>query len=673
MFSSANGDLGTDGKRIESIMAGEQSDDNTRLNVHVMNALHVPPASGPPTGAVQPIVDNFISHDHPNVPISHGEQRHIGMHTYPDDALVLITSQDPYQRQADILTSIWPHTTKAASAVAPHFCKVFEAILATAQPNHKVARIQVTSDLNLDAWDEALEGYHDKVICKYLRYGWPLGYHKKTPPESTDQNHPSANQHLAQVQEFINKEMSFNAILGPFEEPPFAPWFRSSPVVTRPKKDSIERRVIVDLSYPEGQGVNDGIDICDYFGTNITYTLPSLGDLIQRLQDLGPNALVWKADLARAYRQMRIDPLDTPLLRIKVAGRYYVDLCLPFGCRTSSAACQRLSNAVIYLHRKEGYFALAYLDDYGGCEADLTSASNSYESFLQLASHLGLQLAEHKCVPPCTDIDWLGYRVDTVQMSITIPTAKLEQAVAECDRWANRSVASKKMIQSLAGRLLYLTNCVRHARKFLVRILATLRGIPDGGWVTISPDFKLDLAWFSNYAKSANGVYYYTPTRPEVEIQCDSSLLGGGGLAGKYCYEWKYPQTHRQRFKNIHQLEAVNLLVAYSTLAHLVAEPGCLIVISTDNISSSIALQTGRTKDIVFGNCARELWLLAAINNHIIEIRHKPGTLIPMADALSRKSHDPTKAAYVQQTIKDRALVMVAPRLNGYKFFSEYI
>lgn len=92
--------------------------------------------------------------------------------------------------------------------------------------------------------------------------------------------------------------------------------------MTRPKRDSKVRRVIVDMSYPPGQGVNNGINICDYYGKNITYTLPTIKDLINRLQACGKGALVWKADLARAYRQLRVDPLDSPLLGLKPPVHY---------------------------------------------------------------------------------------------------------------------------------------------------------------------------------------------------------------------------------------------------------------------------------------------------------------------------------------------------------------
>lgn len=104
--------------------------------------------------------------------------------------------------------------------------------------------------------------------------------------------------------------------------------------MTRAKKESEERRVIMDLSFPAGEAPNDGIDINFYFGRNISYSLPSIGDLITKLQDEGRGALVWKADLSRAYRQLPINPLDTPLLGLKVDELIYLDLCPAFGCKS---------------------------------------------------------------------------------------------------------------------------------------------------------------------------------------------------------------------------------------------------------------------------------------------------------------------------------------------------
>jgi hypothetical protein len=48
------------------------------------------------------------------------------------------------------------------------------------------------------------------------------------------------------------KEASYGSIIGPFESNPFDCQFKISPVNSVTKKDSSERRVILDLSFPPG-------------------------------------------------------------------------------------------------------------------------------------------------------------------------------------------------------------------------------------------------------------------------------------------------------------------------------------------------------------------------------------------------------------------------------------
>lgn len=103
--------------------------------------------------------------------------------------------------------------------------------------------------------------------------------------------------------------------------------------MTRPKRESTKRRVIVDMSFPDGQAVNDGINISSIYGRDTTYTLPSIQDLAALVRQSKTSAWLWKADLARAYRQLRIDPIDTPLLSFAVNSHTFIDLCPSFGCR----------------------------------------------------------------------------------------------------------------------------------------------------------------------------------------------------------------------------------------------------------------------------------------------------------------------------------------------------
>lgn len=49
------------------------------------------------------------------------------------------------------------------------------------------------------------------------------------------------------------------------------------------------------------------------------------------------------------------------------------------------------------------------------------------------------------------------------------------------------------MIQAIAGKLIFISNCVQSGRKFLARILATLRNMGEKKWTTLSDPFRADI------------------------------------------------------------------------------------------------------------------------------------------------------------------------------------
>lgn len=576
-------------------------------------------------------------------------------------------------RIQNMIATKWPQVSTEARKVLPSFANLYDQVKAFNLPNCIGAKIPIHSGLNVERWVVLLQKYHDNQLCHFLAYGWPLGFFADDIPQTVIRNHPSALEYPDHIHEFLATELEFNAIEGPVQAPPFQPWARVSPLMTRPKKGSDKRRVIVDLSYPEGAAVNTGIDTTDYLGVDISYTLPTIADLIAKLQVEGQGAFIWKADLARAYRQLRADPVDAPLLCIQFDGKVYIDRCPPFGCRSSSAACQRVANALVFLMAESKHHCLAYLDDFSGCSSDLRNAQAAYNTFKELTADLGLQLSLQKCLEPATQVEWLGYFIDTQKMSVSIPEAKLREVVQECGTWFQKKRVSKTMVQSLLGKLSHIANCVIPGRKFLARMLGTLRAFEGKKWTTIDQEFIKDVRWFHQYAASSNGITLYSPSLPTVVIECDAYLEGAGGNTTQQCYTWKYTNKYKQNFPVIHQMEAINTLVAYRTLAHSSNKGPIRVLILTDNMSSSQALMSGRTKDLVLASCAREFWLEAAKKGDTIEIEHRPGTQIPLADALSRMAFDQTKSDYVHTVVAQNRLSFVEPVLNNYVFFDPSI
>ena len=286
-----------------------------------------------------------------------------------------------------------------------HLRNIFDEVAAQGVYNASGARHRVPSGLCIEAWRRYLADYHDNNF-DFLAFGWPINFDRSAPLQSTPHNHPSAVQHDEDIAFYINTELGWGALAGPFPGPPPPPvtYFHASPLMTRPKKDSDRRRVILDLSWPEGASVNDGIQNVWYLDGSAGISLPTVDYMEQRLLQLGKGAFIYKTDLARGYRQLRVDPLDSPLLGFTHEGRWYMDVCPPFGLRTSALFMQRTSEAISFIHGKAGYLSRPYLDDFGGAERTFEQASAAMGTLQDIFTELGVQEARNKACGPALQL-----------------------------------------------------------------------------------------------------------------------------------------------------------------------------------------------------------------------------------------------------------------------------
>ena len=128
------------------------------------------------------------------------------------------------------------------------------------------AKLLVPALLLLQNWRTLLSNYSDNIAVNFLSYGWPINYTASTFPASSLHNHPSASNYDSHVQAYIDTQLSWNGITGPFEYSPFSNDFACSPPQTVLKRGSSTRRVVMDLSFPPGCSVNDGIPQDTYLG-----------------------------------------------------------------------------------------------------------------------------------------------------------------------------------------------------------------------------------------------------------------------------------------------------------------------------------------------------------------------------------------------------------------------
>ena len=139
-----------------------------------------------------------------------------------------------------------------------------------------------------------LNDYYDYDVIDWLTYGFTISRDDACPdPVPAQCNHLGVTQYLQVIDQYVKDELKFNASIGPFSIPPFLHRIGISPLSTRPKRESGKRRIIMDLSFPPGQSVNDGISKFTYCGQPISLTYPTIDTLARRVAKLGVGCLMW--------------------------------------------------------------------------------------------------------------------------------------------------------------------------------------------------------------------------------------------------------------------------------------------------------------------------------------------------------------------------------------------
>ena len=87
--------------------------------------------------------------------------------------------------------------------------------------------------------------------------------------------------------------------------------------MSREKPDSDNRRTIIELSRPIEASVNNFTKVNVYLNTVYKLQYLRVDNITETLLRLGSEAVIYKIDLLRTFRQLRIDPHDYNLLTLK--------------------------------------------------------------------------------------------------------------------------------------------------------------------------------------------------------------------------------------------------------------------------------------------------------------------------------------------------------------------
>ena len=211
------------------------------------------------------------------------------------------------------------------------------------------------------------------------------------------------------------------------------PHLQISPIGIIPKRNRPKKwRLIVDLSSPDGQSVNDGMDRAQ---CSIKYA--SIDDVVQLIRGLGEGSLLAKLDLKDAYRIVPVHPDDRPLLGMRWRESLYVDTVLPFGLRSAPKIFSALADGMIWIMHLQGVDpSIHYLDDFLLFGPPASSAcAESLATALSVCDRLGVPIAGEKTEGPATSLTFLGIQIDMRAMQLSLPREKLHDLKGRLNHW----------------------------------------------------------------------------------------------------------------------------------------------------------------------------------------------------------------------------------------------
>ena len=359
--------------------------------------------------------------------------------------------------------------------------------------------------VDADRFEELLREYKVvspliKPVLNDLRHGAVLGCKGYYRLPSKSSNAKSAIEHGRQTTDAIASWVTKGFVYGPVEECELPSDAKINGIMCVPKPNGAVR-VINNLSAPEGQSVNEGIDKEEF-----PAPMSSTTRWLRVLHKAGPGCWIFKCDWSDAYKHLHVADADVSLQWFSWLGKYFAELCLIFGGTSSVGLYDRLAKLVCLLVRKVAQFPAdmmeQHLDDnFGAAPAESRALHRLDSAYQWVAKEIGVQLAPRddpgKSFAPCHSGVILGVDYDTKAWTWAIPQERLDRILRTLHEVLEADSVELKVLESLVGKILHVRPLVPDGRFYVDKLLkAQAMARERSGSIRITSELRGQLGYW---------------------------------------------------------------------------------------------------------------------------------------------------------------------------------
>lgn len=385
-------------------------------------------------------------------------------------------------------------------------------------------------------------------------------------------------------------------------------------------------------------------------------------------------------DLKDAFLSVPIHADHRKYLRFQWQKELYEFTCLPFGLTSAPRVFTKLMKAVMAVLRRRGIRCMIFIDDLLFLSASRLELIEITKEAMILLKHIGFLInLEKSQIMPQQRIVFLGFILNSIKMTMSLPEEKLAKVVEESSRAMQQTHLSVRALARMIGRMSATTQAILPAPLFYrglqnLKNMAFRKTQSYDSMVELTQEARQDMVWWTKEVRKWNG----RPIRvhpPDLTIDSDASLLGWGAAARSVATGGLWTPSERELHINVLEMMAGSFAVK------TFAKDRCNLHVRLRMDNTAAVAYTnhmGGTQSATLAQHAIHLWKWCLKQGISISAEYLPGKENTEADFQSRAIRssaewklDPSAFHRITQRLGPCSVDLFATRINAQ--LSKYI